>query len=324
MAFANTSVSDIIATTLEARSGKIADNVTGNNALLAALKQKGRIRTFSGGRIIYEEISQADNGNVGWYSGYDTLGTAAADVLTAAQFEIKQAACPVVISGLEELQNSGKEGLIDLMMARMEVAEASMANLISAGLYSDGTGNSSKQITGLLAAVPVDPTTGTYGNINRATAANAFWKSIATDTGAAPSASTIQGIFNAHYGQLVRGGDRPDLVVGDNDVWGAYLASLQTLQRFTGTETAKLGFPSVKYMDADFVMDSGVGGDATDVTAYFLNTKYLHFRPHKDRNMVPLSPNRTAINQDATVKILAWAGNLTCSGARFQGQIVFS
>ena len=37
--------------------------------------------------------------------------------------------------------------------------------------------------------------------------------------------------------------------------------------------------------------------------------------------MVPLSPNRRyATNQDAEVQILAWAGNLTSSGAQFQGR----
>jgi hypothetical protein len=37
--------------------------------------------------------------------------------------------------------------------------------------------------------------------------------------------------------------------------------------------------------------------------------------------MVPLSPNRRyATNQDAEVQILGWAGNLTTSGAQFQGR----
>lgn len=320
MAFPNTSVTDIIATTLEHRSGTIADNVTGNNALLSMLKKKGKVRPFPGGRLIYEEISFGGNGNVGWYSGYDTLPTSPSDNISAAQYEIKQAACPVVFSGLEELMNSGEEQKIDLIEARMEVAEADMANLMSAGVYSDGTANGSKQITGLLAAISATPTTGTYGNINRATSTNAFWRNYFVDTGAAPSATTIQGILNTAWASLVRGTDRPNLLVMDGTTWAAYVASLQALQRFTGTETASLGFPTVKYMDADVVMDGGIGGDATSVTCYLLNTKYLHFRPHKDRNMVPLNP-RNSTNQDATVKILAWAGNLTCSGAQFQGRI---
>lgn len=319
MAFAN--VTDLVATTLERRSKEIADNITGNNALLATLNMKGRVRPFSGGRIIYEEISQAENSNVGWYSGYDTLSTAAQDVITAAEYNIKQAACPVVMSGLEELQNAGPDQLIDLLDARMEVAEGTMANLISAGLYSDGTGSGSKQITGLLAAVPVDPTTGTYGGINRAT--YTFWRSYALDTGAAPSATTIQAKFNTTWANLVRGKDHPDLITVDDDVWSAYMASLQTNQRFTDSKLATLGFSTVRYMSADVVLDSGIGGDHTDVTAFFLNSKYLHFRPHKDRNMVPLKA-RHPVNQDASVTMLLWAGNLTCSGARFQGQIVFS
>ena len=36
MAFANPSISDVIATTIQNRSGVIADNVTKNNALLSA------------------------------------------------------------------------------------------------------------------------------------------------------------------------------------------------------------------------------------------------------------------------------------------------
>jgi hypothetical protein len=96
-----TSVTDIIATTIESRSRKIADNVTKNNALLARLQERGNIKTISGGSTIFEEISFAENGNASWYSGYDLLPVAAQDVISAAQFTMKQIAVPVVISGLE-------------------------------------------------------------------------------------------------------------------------------------------------------------------------------------------------------------------------------
>lgn len=319
MSFPN--VSDILATTIENRSKKIADNVTKNNAILTWLSKRGNIKTFSGGHKIYQELSFQANGNVGWYSGYDVLPTAAQDVITAAEFNIKQAAVPVVISGLEQLQNAGKEQMIDLMESRLAVAEASLANLIADGLYSDGTGSSGKEIDGLDAAVPTDPTTGTYGGINRATWT--FWRSALEDPGTAYTSSNIQTGFNNLWAKLVRGQERPDLILVDNNVWGIYMASLQAIQRFTDTDSAKLGFPSIKYMDADVVLDGGIGGYASTSTAYFLNTKYLHYRPHASRNMVPLSPNRRyATNQDAEVQIIAWAGNLTCSGAQFQGRLV--
>jgi hypothetical protein len=325
MAFANTSVTDIIATTIQNRSRSIADNVTKNNALLAKLNQRGNVKPFGGGNVILEELSFAENGNAGFYSGYDLLPVAAQDVISAAEFNIKQLACPVVMSGLEMLQNSGREAFIDLLEARINVAEATMANKLAESVYSDGTGAGGKEVTGLDAAVPSDPTTGTYGGIDRATWT--FWRSKLYDFSAAsgaptPGSTTIQAGLNALWAQLVRGSDRPDLVILDNVYWSYYMASLQAQQRFTDPSTGSLGFPTVKFMDADVVLDGGIGGYIDASTGFMLNTKYISMRPHRDRNMVALSPNRRyAINQDAEVQILAWAGNLTCRGAQFQGRI---
>ena len=323
MAFANSSVSDIIATTIQNRSRTIADNVTKNNALLARLNQRGNVKTISGGNVILEELSFAENGNAGFYSGYDLLPVAAQDVISAAEFNIKQFAVPVVMSGLEMLQNSGKEAFIDLMEARLNVAEATMMNKLSQSVYSNGTGSGGKEITGLDAAVASTNTSGTYGGIDRGTWT--FWRNQKydfSDNTVTPSASTIQNAMNTLWASCTRGNDRPDLIVFDTTFWSYYMASLQAQQRFTSPDTGNLGFPSLKFMDADVVLDGGIGGFCPQNTGFFLNTKYLKWRPHAQRNMVPLSPNRRyAINQDAEVQILAWAGNLTCNGAQFQGRI---
>jgi hypothetical protein len=316
MSFPN--VSDIIATTLESRTHKIRNNVENNNALLHYVQKKGNVRTFDGGRLIYEELDFQENPNEGWYSGYDLLPVSAADVISAAEFTIKQCAVPVVVSGLEQLQNSSKEAVIDLMEGRIKVAERSMANLVSVGLYSDGTGYGSKQLTGLDAAVPVVNTSGTYGAIDRASWS--FWQN-QVQTGTATTASNVQTYMNTLWAKCVRGMDHPNVIIADNVMWGIYLGSLQAIQRFNSPKEAEAGFESLKYMQADFVLDGGIGGGATASTMYFLNTDFLHFRPHKKRNFVPLSPSRRfAINQDAEVTILAFAGNLTCSGAKFQGR----
>lgn len=320
MAFAN--VSDIVATTIQNRSRTIADNVTKNNALLAKLNERGNVKPASGGNVIFQELSFAENGNAGWYSGYDLLPVAAQDVISAAEFAWKQLACPVVISGLEDLQNSGKEAFIDLLESRIAVAEATMMNKLAGGVYADGTGFGGKELTGLNAAVPVSPNTGVYGGIDRATWT--FWRSKVADVNTYNSANTpVQKTFNDIWSKLVRGVDRPDLIVVDTIMWNNYVSELQAQQRFTDPKTASFGFPTIKFMDADVVLDGGIGGFCPSKTAFFLNTKYLFLRPHSRRNMVPLSPNkRYAINQDAEVQILAWAGNLACSGAQFQGRVV--
>jgi hypothetical protein len=135
--------------------------------------------------------------------------------------------------------------------------------------------------------------------------------------------------MNTVWGNLVRGRDRPNVIIADTFMWGIYLQSLQLQQRFTDPNKAKLGFPSMAYMDADVVLDGGLyfpssayGTGSVAKTMYFLNTKYLKWRPHAQRNMVPLSPNRRyAINQDAEVTILAFAGAMTSSGQAYQGRL---
>jgi hypothetical protein len=315
MAFPN--VSDIVATTIQSRTRQIADNVTKNNAILMKLSLRGNIKTFSGGSDIMEELSFAENTNAGWYSGYDILPVGVSDVISAATYDIKQAAVPVIISGLEMLQNAGKERMIDLMDSRISVAESTMANLISGGLYSDGSAAGGKQIDGLDVAVSDTPgAAGSYGNIDQV--AYPFWQN-QVETGTL--ATGLQASWNALWAKLVRGTDRPDLIMVDSSVWAVYNETLQAQQRFASPDTGALGFASLKFMDADVVLDGGIGGFAPANTAYFLNTKYIKYRPHSSRNMVPLSPNRRyATNQDAEVQILGWAGNLTTCGRQFQGR----
>jgi hypothetical protein len=317
MAFPNSSITDIIATTLESRSKEIANNAEKNNALLAQLSKKGRIKPFTGGRVIFQEFNFGSNANGGSYSGYDTIPVGASDNISGAEFGIKQYAVSVSMSGLEMIQNSGDAQVIDLLEGRIEHAESDIANLISEGLYSDGTANGSKGITGLDAAVPADPTTGTYGGINRATAGNEFWRSQLKDS--ASSSTTIQALMTELWASCVRGSNHPDLIMMGTACWTDYMASLQAIQRFTDSGSANLGFPTVKFMGADVILDGGIGGYADTDDAYFLNTRYLHYRPAKERNMRALKA-RSAVNQDAEVTLLVWAGNLTCSGAQFQGR----
>jgi hypothetical protein len=332
MAFANSSISDIIATNIQSRTGELADNVTNNNALLRRLKDRDNVKTFSGGNVILQEIMYNDTttNNTNSYSGYEVINVGQNSPISAAQFSITQYASAITISGLETIQNSGKEAIIDLLDGRMAVAEAQLANRIGGDIYLDGTGNSGKNITGLAAAVPDAPSSGTYGGIDRGTWS--FWRSVAysgvTNGGAAVTASNIQTYMDAIAVQLIRGTDKPDLMVADNNYYKLYLQSMQSIQRVTdgGNSKQGIGFASLKYfgagMSSDVVLDGGIGSDATANHMWFLNTKYLFFRPHADRNFVPIGGERQAVNQDAIVKLIGWAGNMTSSGPQFCGVLI--
>jgi hypothetical protein len=320
-------LTDIVSTTIQSRSAKLADNTLRQNALLARLQKRGNVKPFSGGNVILQELMYNDPNtqNAGSYSGYDVIDITPNSPITSAQFDIKQYAAAVSISGLEQLQNSGKEAIIDLLEARVQVAEKQMMNTLSTGIYGDGTGNSGKNLTGLQAAVSDTPTSGTYGGINRATWS--FWRNVAfssaTDGGAAATSANIQSYMNRVALQLVRGNDSPDIAVADTNYYRLFLESMQAIQRVASEEMTGLGFTALKYYGAgnamDVVLDGGIGGAIGTNRMYFLNTNYLFLRPHKDRNMVPIGGDRMSVNQDAVVKLIGWAGNLTSSGSQFQG-----
>lgn len=314
-------VNEIVTTTLRNRTGKTADNVSKNNALLSRLRKKGKVKTIDGGRTIVQELEYAENGTYKRYSGYEVLNIAPSDVFTGAEYNYAQAAVAISMSGLEMLQNSGKNAIIDLLEGRIQNAERTLVNNIALDCYSDGTADGGRQIGGLQLLVSSNPNSGTIGGIDRS--AWAFWRnkkfSGVTDGGAAVSSANIQSYMNRLYLQLVRGADKPDLIVADNNFYRYYLESLQAIQRIQSTDEAMAGFGGLKYMQADVVLDGGYGGGAPTNSMYMLNTDYIYFRPHTDRNFAPIGDERLAVNQDAMVKLIGFAGNMTLSNAFLQG-----
>lgn len=309
-------LSEIVTTTIQSRSGKLADNVSKNNAILRRLGKKGNIKPISGGDVILQELDYAENSTYTRYSGYETLNVAPSQVFTAASYNYKQAAVAITISGLEELQNAGEERIIDLLESRIRNAERTIANNISGDMYSDGTASGSKQIGGLQLLVSDSPSTPTVGGIPSGTWT--FWRNQQAAAGTIANGSIV-GVMNTIYSNLVRGNDTPDLLIADNNYYNRYLSALQIIQRVTSDEMAQAGFVSLKYMNSDLVLDGGYGGNCPTDHMYFLNTNYLFFRPHSKRNMVPIGDDRFSINQDAMVKLIGFAGNMTTSNRFLQG-----
>lgn len=315
MAIAN--IGDIAATTLRNRTRQAANNVENNNALLKRLNQRGFNKPFSGGRTILHELDFAENTTYKRYSGYEVLDVSQSRVHDAAEYAIKQAAVAITISGLEELMNSSEAQAIDLLEARIQNAERTFANNMSIDVYSDGQADGGKQVGGLQLLVSDTPTTGVVGGIDRAVWT--FWQN-QVETGVT-GAANIVAKMQAMFLKTARGPDKVDLIVADNVFYTFYWDSLLAIQRINSPTKGQAGFIALDFMGADVMYDGGIGGAAPASHMYFLNTDYIHYRPHSARNMVPLSPNRRyATNQDAEVQILAWAGNLTCSGRQFQGR----
>ena len=318
---ANINYDDVLTSTLTSRTGILADNVSTNNALLSRLKSKGKIRPVSGGSKIIEELEYGE-GDMTWYSGYDTINYTPKQLFTAAEYSLKLCAVPVAVSGEDILKNSGKEQILDLFEKRVENAIKTMGNKMSAAIYGDGTGSSGKEIGGLALLVADSPTTGVVGGIDRSTVGNEFWRNKSTLMTERLTSDNIHSAMDKMYMSLCRGTDKPDLIVCGNELYSLYESTLLPQQRYADNKLAEAGFNSIKFKGADLICDGGQGGHCPDDKIYFLNTDYIYLRNHKDRNMKVIGGERMSVNQDALYKIIGWAGNMTMSNASLQGVLI--
>ena len=231
--------------------------------------------------------------------------------------------------------------MIDLLESRIANAERTMQNNLSNDCYSTGLADGGKQIGGLQLLVADINNSGVTGGIDPSIWG--FWEnqvqSFASNS-LTPGAATMGTMMNRAWLGQARQADRPDLFIADNTYFRYYWESLQAIQRISEDRSGMAGFMSLKFMDADVVYDGGFqGNSAGNVSVlgsggswlsgsgaptnhmYLLNTEYIFLRPHQDRDMVPLDPDRFSVNQDAMIKLIAWAGNMTMSNRFLQGVI---
>lgn len=312
----NSAFTDIVTTTLQGYSGTIADNVSNHNALLKQIQKKGN-KQVATGRSIVQELEYAENSTVGWYSGAETLDVSPSETFTAAEFGYKQLHGSVVITGLEEIQNSGREAVHNLVKSRIKNLEKSLTNTLATAIYATGTGTDGKEVGGLQLLV-ADTPTNIVGGISGST--YAWWRNFVYDfsaEGATASAATIQHAMNKAWINTIRGVDKADIITADQNYYLFYWESLQAQQRFTDDKGAGAGFTNIIYGgNTPVVYDDQCPANHM----YFLNTDYLFLRPAKGREFKPLG-EKSSVNQDALVMPIVWAGNATTSNRSLQAVI---
>jgi hypothetical protein len=320
MASPNSTFTELVSTTYRKHRKDVKDNVSKNNALLRRIYSKGNVRHEDGGLSIACPLDYATNNTYQRFSGYDVLNIGASDVISAAEYQWRQIAVNVVASGQELRTNSGDSRIINLAKARMKNAIRTFKNNFSSDLYSDGT--LANQINGIQALVS-NTGTGTVGGIVSGTFT--FWQNKVQSAAAplqgggavVPSATTIETqLMLQLWLALVRGDDKPDLIVADNNYFAFYEASQVSIKRYTKSDDADGGFAGLKYKGCDVIFDGGSGIPTNCM--YFLNTDYLELVVHQDADMEMVEEMKPH-NQDAVVMPILWMGNLTCSNRAQQG-----
>lgn len=317
---ADINIGQTLATTLRNRRPELRDNMSDNVALYNRLRKKSRMM-LDGGRDIVFPLEYAENGSFQFYSGYETLDISVNDIIDAAVYDWKQASCAVSISGLEQIRNSGRHAVIKLLSSKIKNAQRTFVNQMGAQVYADGTGSGGKEMGGLGLLVPTT-NTNTAGGIDANT--YTFWRNqvldFSTTLGTATTSALIQAAMRALWIDCTRNNDRPDLIPMDDVYYEMFWGSLVSIQRITSDDDAKAGFAGLKFVTADVVLDGGQGGSMAASTMFMLNTDYLAHITHSDRDVEVVGGERQSVNQDATVQLMLWAGNMACSNRSLQGK----
>jgi len=308
---ANPNFDQIASTTLAHYQKQFGDNISKQIPFLYLMENKGGVK-ITGGEKIVRPLITAENSTVSSYSGSDIISTANQDAaFSAAEYNWKQVAGTVVNTGIERAQNMGPEKVLDLMQGKIDQLEISMRNGISSMLFSDGTGNSGKNILGLEALVDTDPTTGTLGGINRAT--NTFWRN-KTNTSVGSFATGGLTAMGTMVRQLTRGTDRPDIIVTNRTIFG-YLENVANGRaEFLNPKLAELGFEALKFQGIDVVYDEYCPDDRI----YIINSKYMKFYMHQDF-MYKMTKFVEPANQDISVAKCLFYGQVTTNRAESAG-----
>lgn len=312
-------VSEMLATTLQAQSEEVADLVMASNAI--SVKLKKNVVKKSGGFEI-RVPARYQGSTLQMFSYWEKLNTTSPEAVTTFQYDWKQGAVPVGVSGQEQRMNGGsREQLLDLVAERVDGAKAKLANGIASQFRSDGTGNGGKDFTGLAALVATTATTGSPGGIDRSVyswAQNRTYD-FSSSLGAACSAATVEDGLLGAWMPSNRGADKPDLILAGQTLFKAYHQALRSMAVLTNpsSDLAKAGFKALDFMGADVVLDEAYGDDAYSVLGYMLNTKYLKLYAHRDLYFSKLGEDRIPQDQDGVIMYWGIMGNLTDAAPNF-------
>jgi len=335
----NPNFDTLVATTLKNYRANLADNITAHQVLWYQLKERGFVREDEGGTSIVEPLLVGRNTTVKSYAGYDIIDTAPQTGITAAEYNWKQVAGSVSISGEEEFKNGGsKTKVISLLQSKITQLELSMMMEINRQLQADGTGNGGKDITGLDLAVEDGTVWSTYGGID----SNAFpyWRNQWVDYNAvyglldlgAGITTSLKNLIRAMeriYNSCMRGKIRPTVILTDQLMYEAYEQSLQLTSSnyrvMIDQKMADAGFMNLLFKETPVVFDEDMPNaslvtNSDDHQMKFLNADFMKFVVGRGKNFVVTDMQRPE-NQDAKVSQIILYGNLTINNRARQGAI---
>ncbi len=313
---------ELIATTFDRVRPVLVDQITVELPLLAYLNLKGRVTEY-GGLTIRRPVLFAFNDTVGSYSGYDLIDTTPQDGFGYAEYDWKQYAGSVTISGRDELLNAGTSRIINLLQAKIEQLRVSVEDDLNAMLFANVTteGNAGKDFLSIPAIVGDGITTNatgktTLGGIDNDADGQTWWRSKITN---GVDLTTLDGVrtLGTMRNDLRMAKSKPDLHITDQNGYEAYEALALPNLRFTDVKLAELGFDAVSFKGGEVVFDD----DCPAAQWFMLNSQYLEFVRHSQR-WAEMGPFKSPVNQDAKTALVLFMGELLTDNRRAHGRFI--
>ena len=310
----NPDFNSLLSTTLQNYQPTLVDNIFKDLVLLSHLNEKGRVRVEEGGTQIIEPLMYAVNDTVATYSGYDTIDLTPQEGISAAEYDWKQMAASIAISGIEEAKNRGTEAIIKLLNAKIMQAEMSLKTTLNEQLFgTPGVAPATKDLNGLGNIIGTQ--NNTVGGIDSTT--NTWWNPTqATTMDATLSLVNMADVYN----RASKGSDVPDLIITNTSLFEKYESLLTNNVRYQDVAKANAGFTNLMFKQTPIVFDLELAVDASDAPMYFLNTKYLKLTGMNGYWYTTTDfMNGTVAGVDARYALVLAYGNLTCSNRARQG-----
>ncbi len=306
----NANFDALLSTTLANYRSQLTDNVFTARPLTYTLMDKGRIRMLNGGTKIVEPLIYGESNTVKSYSDYDSIALTPQTGISAAEYDWKQYAASISISGIEEAKNNGEAEIINLLEAKIMQAEESMREGFNRMFFADGTGNGGKDWNGLGNLIESG---NTVGGINSASGQdNDWWRSYEENTATALTLAQMATAYNT----VSVGNDHPDVILSSQTLFEKYESLLQPQLRYTDTKTADAGFQNLLFKAAPIMYDVHCNAN----TMFFLNTKYITLVGHSSKWFQQTEFIRPE-DLDARYALIMCYGNLTVRNRKKQGKL---
>lgn len=301
-------------------SGMFHDNVYNATPLLKWFRTGERLKVVDGGERMRVPVLTGKGSTFTWYTDYGSYNITPQVGQTTAFFTWKQAATSVAISGRERRSNMGGEQLLNLVEAKKDQATQDMIDGIATGLYSDGTGSSNLQLTGLEAAIATTTTSGTYASINFGT--NTSWRNqVATSVGstATNGLTSIKSVYN-NCCEGRGATTKPDLMVTTQAVHEVLESLIAPRVRYQPNPSggADLGIEKLMFKGAEIIWDNF----CTSGTLYILNGAHIRLFVHSKANFAMDEEGmQKPIDGDSRVGSILFMGNVMVNNRRKLGKL---